>query len=405
MIMNRCQETDCYIQNFSVSFDYPVYFTRGVLAEDNDLLARVFDRFDERRRHRTEVFIDSGVLDCYPEIVKKIEIYFARHADTLELVCEPHSVPGGEKAKNARVAAESVMESIADQRLCRQSFVLAIGGGSALDIVGLAASLVHRGVRVIRIPTTVLAQDDSGVGIKTGIDAYGVKNFAGTFAPPFAVLIDYDFLDTLEDRYWIGGISEAYKVAIIRDAEFFKYLHENAAQLRARDSSAIEQVVKRSAILHLEHIAGGGDPFEFGTARPLDFGHWSAHRLEVLSGYEIGHGQAVSIGLALDSYYAYRTDHISEDELHSILTALRETGLPVWSSVLERKGSDGELAVLKGIEEFREHLGGRLNVTLPHPIGARTEVHEIDAEIVKDGIKYLGRISKEVIPLVQQCSR
>lgn len=382
-------DIDCYNQSISVSYEYPVYFTDNIFEPDNNLLADVTDRLGEKRCHRVQVFIDSGVIDYHPELIRQIHQYFRKHSDTLKLVCEPETVPGGEKAKNTRKAAEHVMESIADQHLCRQSFVLAIGGGSALDIVGLAASLVHRGVRVIRIPTTVLAQDDSGVGVKNGIDAYGIKNFAGTFAPPFAVLVDYDFLETLPDRYWIGGISEACKVAIIRDADFFDFLSENASKLQERDRKTIEQVVKRSAILHLDHISSSGDPFEFGTARPLDFGHWSAHKMEVLSGYEIGHGQAVAIGIALDSYYAYRTGCISKNELERILKVLKKIGLPVWSSVLERKGTNGELTILKGIDDFQEHLGGELNITLPKSIGSKTEIHEIDKEIVKEGIVYL----------------
>ncbi len=265
-------------------------------------------------------------------------------------------------------------------------------------MVGLAASLGHRGVREIRVPTTVLAQDDSGVGIKNGIDAYGVKNYAGTFAPPFGVLIDFDFLKTLNTKYWTGGIAEAYKVAIIKDAEFLNYLYDHATDLKKRNQKIMEQVVQRSAIIHLKHIAENGDPFEFGTARPLDFGHWSAHKLEIMSGYELGHGQAVAIGIAIDSYYACQTNHITETEFNKIITALINTGLPIWSSLLERKTPGNELEILMGLDDFQEHLGGELHVTIPAPIGSRIEINDLDRTIIKQAIKYLESFGCDALP-------
>jgi len=384
-----------YTQSFSVSYEYPVHFGHDMLAPDNPLLAQILRRHEPDRTHRVQVFVDSGVLEATPGLRERIATYFDTKGDGLVLVDAPESVPGGEVAKNSRDAAERVMESIADHHLCRHSYVVAIGGGSALDIVGLAASLVHRGVRLVRMPSTVLGQGDSGVGVKTGIDAYGVKNFAGTFAPPDAVLVDFDFLKTLPWPYWIGGVSEAFKVAMIRDGEFFAYLCDNAARLRARDEELMESVVERAALLHLAHIRTSGDPFEFGKARPLDFGHWSAHRIEVLSGYEIGHGQAVALGIALDSFYAWKTGHISEQAFESVVTAFEQGGLPIWARLLERRSSDGRREVLRGLEEFREHLGGELTVTLPSPIGRGVEVHEMEESIIEEGIEYLGQRAKE----------
>jgi len=385
---------DLYQQRFSVSYDYPVWFGRGLLGPGQDMLIEAMCADGEDHEHMAQVFVDSGVAEAWPDLSARFAACFARHGKAVKLVCEPEIVPGGERAKNSREAAERVMESIAARHLCRQSYVIAVGGGSALDIIGLAASLVHRGVRVIRIPTTVLSQADSGVGVKTGIDAYGVKNFAGTFAPPFAVFIDFDFLDTLDLRYWTGGVAEAYKVALIKDSAFFEYLKSNAAGIRNRDSQVIEQVVRRAAHLHLEHIRTGGDPFEFGTARPLDFGHWSAHRLEVLSDYEIGHGQAVAIGMALDCCYAERTGRLTPDERDDILAAMRDTGLPIWSDLLERRAHDGLPDILRGLDEFREHLGGRLTITLPDGIGKRVEIHDVDAGLVGECLAGLKQFAE-----------
>ena len=257
-----------------------------------------------------------------------------------------------------------------------------------LDSVGFAASLVHRGVRMVRMPTTVLAQNDAGVGVKTGMDEHGQKNFIGTFAPPFAVINDFSMLDTLADRDWIGGIAEAFKVAIIKDAEFFEFLRDRAAALRNRDQQAMETLIRRCAIIHLDHIASAGDPFETGSARPLDFGHWSAHKIETMSDYWVGHGQAVAVGIAVDSYYAMRQGLITPNQLERILDGMTACGLPIYLDYLSRR-TGGELDILAGLDEFREHLGGRLNVTLPESLGDKREVHHLDRTIIAEAIEYL----------------
>ena len=266
---------------------------------------------------------------------------------------------------------------------------MVIGGGSVIDAVGLAVALLHRGARLIRMPTTVLGQDDAGVGVKNGIDFNGQKNFMGCFAPPFAVINDVSFLATLGDEDWFGGFAEAIKVSIIRDGSFFEQLEQAAPAICARDISVAEGIIRRSAELHLRQISKGGDPFEFGSARPLDFGHWAAHRLEVISNHELGHGYAVSIGIALDTIYAQKLGLITEQECKRIIKLLRALNLPIYSKWLEARNEQGELLVIKGAEDFREHLGGILNITLPTSIGTAIEVHELDTSKVAESIQEL----------------
>lgn len=380
---------ECYTQSFTVAFDYPVYFTNDLFHPQNDLLASVVERRDERLRHRVKVLLDSGIVRAITGFPEKIGAYMESRPGRLKMEGAIEIVPGGEQAKNDWNLVRHIMHTLADGHLCRHSYVLAIGGGSFLDIVGLATSLVHRGVRLIRVPSTVLSQNDAGVGVKNGIDEHGVKNFAGTFTPPFAVLNDFRFLRTLPKKYWTGGIAEAFKVAIIKDRDFFDFLCLNAEKLRDRDDNAIEATIKRCAILHLEHIRTSGDPFEFGSARPLDFGHWSAHRLEVLSNHQIGHGWAVAIGIALDCCYAHQKGMLTSAERDTIIDALEKTGLSVWSDLLELKTPKGELQILKGLSDFQEHLGGQLDVTLPGTIGRKVEVHEMDTAIINEAIDYL----------------
>ena len=383
-----------FLQKFAVSFEYPVHFARGALAGDNPLLADTLDRLHESRRHRAAVFVDSGVAASHGQLMSDIREYFHSRPGKIELAGAPIVVPGGEAAKASWEPVREVMWTLGNLHLDRQSFVIAIGGGAMLDMVGFAASIVHRGLRMVRLPTTTLAQNDAGIGVKNGMNEHGQKNFVGTFAPPFAVINDSDFLATLSQRDWIGGAAEAFKVALIRDAGFFDFLCEHAAALRGRDAAAMETLVRRCAVLHLEHIRDGGDPFEFGSARPLDFGHWSAHKLELMSSHAMGHGQAVAVGLALDSYYAMSRKLISPADLERILRALLECGLPVWCEPLSQRDTAGQLVVLEGLDQFREHLGGLLCVTLPDGIGRGTEVHHVDYDVVEQGVEFLRGFGK-----------
>jgi len=384
-------DDDVYHQSISVSFEYPVHFTRDVFSVDNPLLAETLQRHSQTKRIRAVAYVDAGVDKAHPSLRGRIKEYFHQRQGRLELAGAPVVVPGGEQAKNDWNTVRDVMWTIGNLHLDRHNYVIVVGGGAVLDMVGFAASIVHRGLRLVRVPTTVLAQNDAGIGVKNGMDEHGQKNFVGTFAPPFAVLNDLSLLETLPQAHWVGGIAEAFKVAIIADAGFFNFLCDHASRLRGRDSGAMEQAIRRCARLHLDHIRTNGDPFEFGSARPLDFGHWAGHKLEVLSGYRLGHGQAVAVGIAVDSYYAMRHSLLTAAEFERIVSAMIACGLPVFSPLLARKTSSGTLEILEGLEQFREHLGGVLNVTLPNGLGSKVEVHQMSPEIVEDAVTSLTR--------------
>ena len=379
---------DTLLQQISVPFEYPVAFTRGVFRADNPLLVDTVRLRGERRRHRMLALVDGGVAKAWPGLAPEIQAYAAAHAEHIELVQPPRVVAGGEGVKNDLMGLAGLINTMVERRLCRQSYVLVAGGGAVLDAIGFAAALVHRGLRLIRVPTTVLAQCDSGVGVKNAINLNGVKNLVGTFAPPFAVLNDYELLRTLPERGWTDGIAEAFKVAVIKDREFFNWLKTNAPALRARDQAAMEHLVRRCAELHLEHIRAHGDPFEFGTARPLDFGHWSAHRLEAMSNYKVSHGHAVAIGLALDAAYAVAQGWLEAAEFDALYEGLLACGFTLWHDLLERSRG-GELELLRGLHEFREHLGGELSLTMPKGLGASHEVGEMDSTLIARAIQRL----------------
>ncbi|MCL6607466.1 MAG: 3-dehydroquinate synthase [Geminicoccaceae bacterium] len=382
--------TTTYLQRFTVAYEYPVVFTEGLFRPDNPVLAHTLARLEPDRRHRCLVFLDEGLLAVRPGLAREIEAYARHHARTIELVAPPLTVPGGEKIKNDLFHIEWMMGLVYDHRLDRHSFILAVGGGAVLDAVGLVAATSHRGIRLVRVPTTVLAQNDSGVGVKNAVNLRGSKNFVGTFAPPFAVLNDLDFVELLPARDKIAGMAEAVKVALIRDADFFRWLERNALALAAFDRPAMAFMIRRCAELHMHQIARGGDPFETGSARPLDFGHWAAHKLESLTRHHLRHGEAVAIGIALDTRYSVLAGLLEPGAEERVCALLELLGFRLWNAALEARTAEGGLALLAGLQEFREHLGGELTVTLLEAIGRGVEVHAIDEALVVRSIGWLA---------------
>lgn len=390
-------------QTIHVSFDFPVVFTGSAFDPANSAVVDAIDRLRDDMRHRAMVFIDANVEKSHPRLAEKVTAYFHAHSEKLVLAAPPEIVPGGEAIKNDFAIVGKLAAMMLSARLSRHACVLVIGGGAVLDAVGLAASLVHRGLRLVRLPTTVLSQNDGGVGVKNGVNFCGQKNALGVFAPPFAVINDFDFLASLDDRQWRDGIAEAFKVAIIRDKAFFEFLCGNPLMpAEAGEGDAEEELktarrhfISRCAELHLGHIRAGGDPFEFGSARPLDFGHWSAHKLETMSGFRISHGEAVAVGVLLDSLYAVSKGWLERREFDRIRAAFHQNGLPLWLEELDLRDDAGNLRVFEGLAEFQEHLGGKLCVTFPMGIGKRHEVHEIDATAMTAAITELRALATE----------
>lgn len=378
-------------QEIEVRYSYQVQFTRGVFDIDNEILEEIC-RLDGADRHRKVlVVLDGGVAGAYPELAAKISAYFAAHDDFLHLTHAPMVVEGGEQIKNDTAVLDRIQEEIDRGGIDRHSFVIAIGGGAILDMVGYAAATAHRGIRLIRLPTTILSQNDSGVGVKNSINKFGKKNFLGTFAPPYAVINDAALIEKLPDREWRGGIAEAVKVALLKDPVFFSFIEDHVEALRNRDIDAMSWLIYRCAELHLDHIATSGDPFEFGSSRPLDFGHWSAHKLEQISNYAWRHGEAVAIGIALDSTYAWKQGLLAESDWRRIVNVFKAVGLPVYApelmASLEHQGTSQ--SILHGLEEFREHLGGELTIMLLNGIGQGMEVHEMDEPTIISSMRVL----------------
>lgn len=380
---------DVYVQRFAVEFEYPVYFTECLFDPANRTLVDALTRREPARRQRMAAFVDQDVARAAPGLLAEITAYAAAYPAWIDLVAPPETAPGGEAAKNDPAATERLQQRMRALALDRHAFVAAVGGGAFLDVVGYVAATVHRGIRLVRVPTTVLAQNDSGVGVKNGINAFGLKNFLGTFAPPYAVVNDVRFLDTLHRRDKIAGMAEAVKVALIRDGAFFEWIESNIDALTAFSPAAVAHLIRRCAVLHMRQIAGAGDPFETGSARPLDYGHWAAHKLEALSRHDVRHGEAVAIGMALDARYAVAKGLLAPGREDRLCRVLERLGFRLWHPALEARAADGSLAILDGLREFQEHLGGDLTVTVLIDIGRGVEIHQMDARTVVDAIGWL----------------
>ena len=373
-------------QQFSVRFEYPLYFTRELFGTSNPVLRNFFLSQPAGVTRKLLLVLDEGMLAGHPSLPQQVRAYL----DALpgfQLIDDLLVIPGGEPAKNDLGLLQRILDAVNHYGIDRHSYLVAIGGGSLLDLAGFAAAIAHRGIRHIRIPTTVLSQNDSGVGVKNGINFYGKKNFLGSFAPPVAVFNDSGFLETLSLEEYRSGMSEAVKVALIKDRSFFEWLEKEATALANRDAEAMDHLVYRCAQLHLEHIAGG-DPFEMGSSRPLDFGHWSAHKLEQLSGFSVRHGEAVAMGIALDTAYSVLSGRLEEASGRRVVEVLKTLGFEITHPLMEISGDDSPL--VQGLNEFREHLGGRLTIMLLEAIGKGVEVHELETRLLVQAGKWLN---------------
>jgi 3-dehydroquinate synthase len=368
---------------FSVEYSFDVRFTSGAFDVGNELLADVVEH--PLGPAKLLVVLDADVVTARPELPEQVERYAERYAERLTLVAPPLVIGGGESLKDDPETVQLLLRSLYDHRIDRHSYLLALGGGALLDVAGFAAAIAHRGVRLIRMPTTVLAQADSGVGVKNGINAFATKNYLGTFQPPVAVINDESLLSSLSDRDWRAGLSEVVKVALLGDADLFEELERLAPLLMDRNTEAMSTMVRRSAQIHLSHIVNSGDAFERTSARPLDFGHWSAHKLESLTDHRLRHGEAVSIGLALDCTYAELAGILDRDEWERVIGLLRALELPLSTPELE------DPRLLDGLREFREHLGGELTIALIDAIGHGIVVHEMDQGLLRRAVEILER--------------
>jgi 3-dehydroquinate synthase len=383
--MGNTNRSDAVDVPFSVPFIHRLRFTHDVMGADRDVLAAVLEP-SEGRPVKVQFWVDEQVIGAWPDLRQKLFALGESYPHRFRNTGHVQIVPGGEAVKNDIHLLERMLKVFHAADLDRRSYIVVIGGGAVLDAVGFAAAIAHRGIRLVRLPTTTLAQADSGLGVKNSVNLFGKKNWVGTFAVPWAVINDETFLATLPDRDYLCGFSEAVKVALLKDAQFFDGVCRLAGRIRRRDPAAAMPVVRSAAKWHLQHITCGGDPFEALEARPLDFGHWSAHKLECMTGFELRHGEAVAIGVALDTVYSSLVHGLPRRDATRVLRCLVKLGLPLYHPAMDRADE-----LFAGLEEFRQHLGGRLTLTMLRGIGQPLDVHEVDHAAMRRAIHTLQR--------------
>jgi 3-dehydroquinate synthase len=373
---------------FQVSYHYPVLFTDHIFQADNPCLYQQLTRLGPGPI-TVLVFVDEQLLLCSRQLPQQINSYFSAHAADLHLQAAPIAVPAGELSKTPDVL-QHLYAHMLKHGLDRHCYVLALGGGAVLDAVGYACATFHRGMRLIRIPSTVLAQNDAGIGVKNGINAFAQKNLLGAFYPATAVINDFQLLLSLSQRDQIAGLAEAVKVAVIKNAAFFQWMEQQAEALASFEHSASRYAIHRCAQLHLGHITGAGDPFERGNGRPLDYGHWAAHKLENLSQHRLRHGEAVAVGMALDALYANASGLLSDADCQRLLQLLDNLGFNLCPPELSLRDTQGRSPILLGLEEFRQHLGGRLSIPMLCRLGQSVDVHHIDMPLMEQALSRLS---------------
>jgi len=233
------------------------------------------------------------------------------------------------------------------------------------------------------LPTTSLSQGDGGVGVKNGVNFFGKKNWLGAFGVPHANHQRPLAAPRLAGARPACGIDRGGEGRAHPRRGVFRIHRGAGAGLGEVEPEAYEAVIRESARQHMEHIATAGDPFERGSARPLDFGHWAAHKLEQLSEFRVSHGEAVAVGMAIDLIYARRTGLLPAAEAERILAVIQGLGFELFAPVKHIRSATGRQDMLDGLEEFREHLGGRLSIPMIRAPGVRLEIHEIDGAVVK----------------------
>ncbi len=278
------------------------------------------------------------------------------------LDCKTFSFEAGEKNKNMKTVT-SLLNQLGKARYNRDSLILALGGGVVGDTAGLVAALINRGVPYIQIPTTTLAQADSAIGGKTGVDLPAGKNLVGAFKQPVRVYMDMKTLDTLDDRNYNSGLVEVIKYGVIADGLFFEYLEQNMSKIRARDKEALVYIAKQNS--RIKGTVVELDPLEGGLRKILNYGHTPGHAIETLSGYKLLHGEAIAIGMNIAGTIAYLLGTgFTKEDLARQNDLLMRMGLDIWVNPKITKKD-----IIKKTLSDKKAAAGKARYCLPSTIG------------------------------------
>ncbi len=344
---------------------YPIHIGRGLAAKSELLLPYL-------AHAKTVVVSNTTVAPLHLE--RLVAPLRARGVEVVEII-----LPDGEKFKDW-TTLNTIFDVLLAAHCERSTTLIALGGGVVGDMTGFAAACYQRGVAFIQVPTTLLAQVDSSIGGKTGINHPAGKNMIGAFHQPRLVLADSDFLQTLPDRELRAGLAEIFKIALIRDAGFLDWLEENLAALLARDAASLEHAILRACRNKAEVVVA--DERESGERALLNFGHTFGHAIEAGLGFGAWlHGEAVAAGMMMAAELSRRLGWIGPSEVARIETLLEKSGLPVQGPAL---GADRYLELMRHDKKVE---GGRLRLVLLKEIGVGVVSDAAPAEQIAAAIE------------------
>ena len=303
------------------------------------------------------------------------------------ITIEQLTIPSGEASKSL-AEAERLWNEFARLKIDRKTAILAVGGGVIGDLTGFVAATFSRGLDFWQVPTTLVAQVDSAIGGKTGVNLPAGKNLVGAFWQPRGVVADISTLTTLPDREYVSGLAEVVKYGMILDAEFFLWLEDNALRVRDREKRSVAHIVRRSA--ELKTLVVERDEREItGLRACLNYGHTFAHAFETATGYgTLLHGEAVSLGMMAAASLACsmnRIDQLVFDRQQKLLETL---GLPISTTTLNGIEDNDLLGIMS---RDKKNIGGKLRFILPSTIGEVETVDNVCPEFVISAINTLRR--------------
>ena len=326
---------------------YPVYVEPGVLSRLESL---------------TEEHL--GVHDGHIIMIADGSVYELLQAGRLsrpKWEGDAITFPAGEGSKNRKEWAR-ISDLLLDRGVGRDGGIIALGGGVAGDLAGFVAATYLRGISFLQAPTSLLAMVDASVGGKTGVDTRHGKNLVGAFHPPVAVLADPRVLQTLPEREYLGGLAEAVKHGLIADREYFEWMEREVDALRRREEAALTRLVRRSVEIKAEVVSA--DERESGRRAILNAGHTVAHALEQATGYQLPHGEAVSLGLVAECTLAEETGTAEAGTWRRVVSLLERMGLPVRLA----QGVSAE-QVFEAMKQDKKNRMAQIRFALPSAIG------------------------------------
>jgi 3-dehydroquinate synthase len=347
---------------------YPIYIGTGLLRQKELLVKHI-------KSKQVLIVTNTTISPLYlGDVIKSLKNF------QIEVV----ELPDGEQYKNLENLTK-IFDQLLKKKYSRNATLIALGGGVIGDMGGFAAACYQRGIPFIQIPTTVLAQVDSSVGGKTGVNHPLGKNMIGAFYQPQCVIADIDVLDTLDDRQLSAGIAEVIKYGLIRDLKFFEWLEKNISLLFARDKDAFAYIIERSCINKAEIVAE--DEFEAGIRAILNLGHTFGHAIETGMGYgEYLHGEAVSIGIGYAADLSRRMKWITNSDVSRILSLLKQAKLPV---VPPKEMDVSRFIELMSVD--KKNVDGKIRLILLESIGKATLPINIDQSLLEQTLKnYAG---------------